>query len=80
MTRRPYAINAQGFSHVLCVSWRDDNGGPPASPQEALQVFAAVRAAWPGAAVAASTLEDYGAALLAAAPGLNLPVVTGARG
>ena len=73
------ATSLQGFSHVLCVSWRDDNGGPPASPQEALAIFAAVRAAWPGARVVASTLDDYLQELLAAAPGLDLPVVTSER-
>ncbi|KAI8469213.1 MAG: hypothetical protein J3K34DRAFT_459474 [Monoraphidium minutum] len=73
-------IKAEGFDHILCVSWRDDNGGPPASPSEAQAVFAAVRAAWPGARVAASTLDEYASALLAAAPRLALPVVTGEIG
>jgi hypothetical protein len=70
----------QGFDHVFCASWRDDNGGPPASPAEARAIYDAVRRAWPGARVVASTLEDYAAALLAAAPGLDLPVVTGGHG
>ncbi|KIZ02961.1 hypothetical protein MNEG_4996 [Monoraphidium neglectum] len=73
-------IKAEGFDHVFCASWRDDNGGPPASPAEARAIYDAVRRAWPGARVVASTLEDYAAALLAAAPGLDLPVVTGEIG
>ncbi|GBF87719.1 hypothetical protein Rsub_00430 [Raphidocelis subcapitata] len=69
-------IKAPGFGHALCVSWNDDNAGPPASPAEVQKIYAAVRASWPGARVFASTLEDYVDALAEAAPGLDLPVVT----
>jgi hypothetical protein len=72
-------IKADGLGPVLCVSWNDDNAGPPASPADVAKIYAAVRASWPGARVVASTLEAYGRELLAAAPGLDLPVLTGAE-
>jgi hypothetical protein len=51
--------------------------GPPSNASEVLKMFHILRKQFPGARVVASTFDDYVDALEAAAPDLNLPVVTG---
>eukprot|EP00775_Hariotina_reticulata_P003530 gene3530-3799_t len=75
-------ITAEGFDHVLCASWRDDNAGPPEDLDELQEMFHITRRQWPGAKVVASTLDDYLGHLVAAVEeqSLQLPVVTGEIG
>ncbi|KAF8062055.1 hypothetical protein HT031_004315 [Scenedesmus sp. PABB004] len=73
-------IQAPGLEHVLCTSWRNDNAGPPLTVLEPLRVYDLLRAEWPGARVAASSFDAFVDAVLAAAPTLNLTVVTGEVG
>jgi hypothetical protein len=68
-------VAAAGFERVLCAAWRGDNEGPHA-PEEALAIFARLGQQFPGAAVVASSFDDFVGPLLGAAPRLALPVVT----
>ena len=71
------AVLIPGLPHALVFAWRGDNAGPPESVAEIEGDFAGVRSRWPGAAVFASTLDDFAAALAAAPAALAaLPVVT----
>ncbi|KAL0047364.1 hypothetical protein WJX82_001496 [Trebouxia sp. C0006] len=68
-------VSAAGFDHKLCMAWRQDNAGPH-SAEEVLDIFQQTQAAFPGAEVFASTLDNFTLALQAALPNLQLPVVT----
>lgn len=50
---------ASGGRHILCFSWRGTNAGPLPDPDAVLAVHAQARAAFPGAAVRASTFEAF---------------------
>ena len=68
-------VVTDGFAEALCFAWRGDNAGPP-EPEEVLRDFAVLRREFPQATVRASTFDAFAHSLLAAAPGLELPVVT----
>lgn len=68
-------VSAAGFDHKLCMAWRQDNAGPH-SAEEVLDIFQRTQAAFPGAEVFTSTLDNFTLALQAALPNLRLPVVT----
>ncbi|KAF6255451.1 hypothetical protein COO60DRAFT_212733 [Scenedesmus sp. NREL 46B-D3] len=79
---RQDCVIAPGFKHALCVSWRNDNLGPPDSLEELQAMFAIARQQWPGATVKASSLDAYLGNLARAVDSgqLKLPVVTGEIG
>jgi hypothetical protein len=60
--------------HAIVFDWRGDNAGPPQSVNEVTSQFAAIAALFPGAAVVASTIDDF-AATLTPAVIAGLPVV-----
>lgn len=66
------ALPVAGVSSVLAFAHTNDNMGPQRA-DEVLAQFAALRARFPGAHVAASTMDAFAAALQAARPAL--PVV-----
>ncbi|DBA83693.1 TPA: hypothetical protein ACH3X1_006235 [Trebouxia sp. C0004] len=68
-------VSAAGLDHKLCMAWRQDNAGPH-SAEEVLDIFQRTQAAFPGAEVFTSTLDNFTLALQAALPNLQLPVVT----
>lgn len=72
-------VQAAGLHHALCFAWRNGNTGAP-SAEEVLDIHARVRAGFPGARVAAAGLDAFVEELAAAAPRLDLPVVTGEIG
>lgn len=65
--------------HALCAAWRGDNEGPH-SPEEVESIYRHVARQFPGAAISASTFDDFTRVLVHAAPHLQLPVVTGEIG
>ncbi len=71
------AMVVPGLSEALAFGFTDDNLGPQ-SPEQIRAVFCAVREAFPGAQVQASTLDAYAAAVLRIKA--HLPVVTGEIG
>ena len=71
------AMVVPGLSEALAFGFTDDNLGPQ-SPEQIRAVFRAVREAFPGAQVRASTLDAYATALLRIKA--HLPVVTGEIG
>ncbi|WIA20109.1 hypothetical protein OEZ85_005961 [Tetradesmus obliquus] len=79
---RQDCVTAPGFKHALCVSWRNDNLGPPETLEELQTMFAVARQQWPGATVKASSLDAYLEQLSGAveAGEIKLPVVTGEIG
>ncbi|MEW5303240.1 MAG: hypothetical protein WDW36_005948 [Sanguina aurantia] len=78
---RSDCVSWEGFSHVLCVSWRNDNWGPPESLYEVGEVYMHLRDEFPGAKIVASGgFESYGEALVSALPQLDLPVFIGEVG
>lgn len=64
-----------GFSHAIVFDWRGDNAGPPQSVAEVAGDYKAVQTVFPGAAVFASTLDNF-TQLLTPAVLATLPVVT----
>ncbi|KAK9837747.1 hypothetical protein WJX74_004142 [Apatococcus lobatus] len=72
-------VHAAGMQDVLCMSWKQDNAGPP-DANEVRDIFKRVREGFPGAEVKASTFDAYSKKLTEAAPQLDLPVVTGEVG
>ncbi|KAL3138964.1 hypothetical protein ABBQ32_005773 [Trebouxia sp. C0010 RCD-2024] len=74
-------VSLPGFDHHLCMAWRQDNAGPQ-SAQEVLSIFSRTQAAFPGAQVFTSTLDNFTEALQAALPTLSseMKVVTGEIG
>ena len=53
------AVIVPGLAHAFVPAWRGDNAGPADSVEEIEADFAAVRAIFPGAAVFASTLDNF---------------------
>ena len=47
------------LSHAMCWAFRPDNSGPPSSVSEVVAYFNVARAAFPGAAVHASTHDRF---------------------
>ncbi|EFN51908.1 hypothetical protein CHLNCDRAFT_54763 [Chlorella variabilis] len=72
-------VKADGLSHALCAAWSGDNSGPP-DADEVLDIYARLRADFPGADIVAGGFDGFVADVLAAAPRLDLPVVTGEIG
>lgn len=69
-------VTVEGFEHALCAAWQYwDNAGPH-SVEQVLEIYTRVRESFPGAQIIASTLDDFVTELEAAAPSLDLPVVT----
>ena len=64
-----------GFSHAIVFDWRGDNAGPPQSVAEVEGDYKTVQAAFPGAAVFASTLDNF-TSLLTPEVTATLPVLT----
>lgn len=64
------AVVLPGSGHALIMDWRGDNAGPPASVAEVVSDWAAIGKAFPGAAVVASTFDDFLPFLEAAAGAL----------
>eukprot|EP00878_Enallax_costatus_P022037 GHUV01023361.1.p1 GENE.GHUV01023361.1~~GHUV01023361.1.p1 ORF type:complete len:573 (+),score=177.34 GHUV01023361.1:634-2352(+) len=75
-------VQVAGLDHVMCFSWRSDNQGPAQDTLEVSAVMRTVRQQWPGAAVQASTLDDFVTQLSEAVDQgkVQLPVVTGEVG
>lgn len=71
------AVLLPGLPHALVFDWRGDNAGPYDHPEEAVASWAALAKTFPGAAIVASTFDDW-LDVLAAAPAslAALPVVT----
>ncbi|KAL4430828.1 hypothetical protein ABPG75_006084 [Micractinium tetrahymenae] len=72
---RDECVRAPGSRTRLCLSWNNDNLGPP-STGKVLRIFKQVRQQFPGARGVASTLDEYVKELLEQAPQMDLPVVT----
>ncbi len=68
-----HAATVPGLEHALAFGHTIDNLGPQ-SPDEVRQVWSEMQAAFPGAQVVASTLDDFADALLPLRE--SLPVVT----
>ena len=68
------AVIIPGLPHAIVFDWRGDNAGPPLSVEEVVSDFSAIAATFPGAAVFASTLDDF-TALLTPSVTSVLPVV-----
>ena len=68
------AVILPGLAHAVVFDWRGDNAGPPESVAEVKADFAAIAAEFPGAAVVASTLDEF-TALLTPAILAQLPVI-----
>ncbi|KAK9798230.1 hypothetical protein WJX73_010911 [Symbiochloris irregularis] len=68
-------VTVEGFDHVLCNAWRQDNAGPH-SVQEVQDIFNLTQHSFPGAKVLASSFDTYVAELSKALPQLKLPEVT----
>ncbi|KAL4451756.1 hypothetical protein ABPG75_007418 [Micractinium tetrahymenae] len=77
--RRAECVQVDGLDHALCMSWWGDNAGPP-TEEEVLDVFLRVQSSFPHATVQAGGFDGFVSDLLKAAPGLDLPVVTGEIG
>lgn len=69
------AVVIPGFSHAIVFDWRGDNAGPPQSVDEVKGNYATVQAAFPGATVFASTLDNF-TQLLTPAVTATLPILT----
>lgn len=63
-----------GLSHAVVFDWRGDNAGPPISVAEVVSNWAEISSQFPGAAVVASTLDNF-TALLTPEILSNLPVI-----
>ncbi|KAL6758170.1 hypothetical protein V8C86DRAFT_1553898 [Haematococcus lacustris] len=76
-------VTAPDWDTALCVSWRNDNMGPPLDLAEYTRIMSHVRAQFsPTTQVTASSFQAYAHALLAKvdAGALQLPVFTGEVG
>ncbi|CAL5224396.1 g7077 [Coccomyxa viridis] len=76
---RDECVQVEGFSEVLCMAWRMDNQGPH-SVEEVINLFNITARNFPDADIQVSTLDAYFELLIAEAPNLKLPVVTGEIG
>jgi len=75
------AVLVPGLGHAMVTAWRGDNAGPPESVAEIEGDFKNVRAEFPGAAVFASTFDNFTAAVLASPAALAaLPTLTSEMG
>lgn len=63
---------APGTTHVLCFAFRTDNTGPPSSLDEIDRYYEILREEYPGAAIFASTLDNFTSAV----DTQSLPVIT----
>lgn len=74
------AVIIPGSEHALVFAWRGDNQGPPNSVAEIVGNIASVQAEFPGAAVFASTFDNFtqhvvgNASLLAQLPALTAEI------
>ena len=75
---RRVCVTAPMLTHAMCWAFRPDNSGPPSSVGEVVAYFDAARAAFPGAAVHASTHDRFVEQLETVRAGL--PVATGEVG
>ena len=56
---RRVCVTAPKLAHAMCWAFRPDNSGPPSSVDEVVAYFDVARAAFPGAAVHASTHDRF---------------------
>ena len=75
---RSTCVTFDGLSHALCWAFRTDNSGPPMDADEVFRQFDIARWQFPGAAVFASTYDNFTAVL--ATVEASLPVTTGEAG